>query len=169
MKNIILVGFMGTGKTVTAKKLSKVTGMPCVSSDELIKKQEGCSINEIFKNHGEAYFRKVEKQVIKEISAVSGQIIDAGGGVILDEENRKNLKKNGIIICLSADPEVIYDRIKSGVRRPLVNVLNPKKRIKELLEYRKSFYEKADFHIDTTNLTISEIAERIREIAKNNG
>lgn len=169
MKNIILVGFMGTGKTVTAKKLSKVTGMPCVSSDELIKKQEGCSINEIFKNHGEAYFRKVEKQVIKEISAVSGQIIDAGGGVILDEENRKNLKKNGIIICLSADPEVIYDRINSGVRRPLVNVLNPKKRIKELLEYRKSFYEKADFHIDTTNLTISEIAERIREIAKNNG
>ncbi len=169
MKNIILVGFMGTGKTTVAKAFAKTTGMPYVSSDELIKKREGCSICDIFKNQGEAYFRKIEKQVVKEISAGAGQVVDAGGGVILDEENIKNLKKNGTIICLWADADVIYERIKSDIHRPLLNVPDPKKKIKELLEYRKPFYEKADFHINTANLKIQGIVEKIKEIAKENG
>ncbi|MFH1798037.1 MAG: shikimate kinase [Candidatus Omnitrophota bacterium] len=166
MKNIILVGFMGTGKTAAAKAFSETTGMPYFSSDELIEKREGRAISEIFREEGESYFRKIEKQVIEQLSGKGGQIIDAGGGVVLDEENIINLKKNGIMISLWADPEVIYQRTKTSGERPILNVPDPRKKIKELLEHRKPFYEKADFHIDTTNLKVAEIVEKINEIAR---
>ncbi|MGB3057214.1 MAG: shikimate kinase, partial [Candidatus Omnitrophota bacterium] len=97
MKNIVLVGFMGTGKTTIAKVLARSLGKKYVNTDDLIESREKKSINDVFKDDGEAYFRKVEKEVIKEASRQADQVIDAGGGVVLDPENMENLRMTGIV------------------------------------------------------------------------
>ncbi|MFH1310615.1 MAG: shikimate kinase [Candidatus Omnitrophota bacterium] len=164
MKNIVLVGFMGTGKTIISKALSERLKKKRVSIDEMIELQEGKKISDIFKDQGEAYFRVIEKVLVKEVSRKSDQIVDAGGGVVLDAENMKNLKSNGFVICLWADPKVIYERTKKYKHRPLLKVESPMQKIEELLEFRRSFYEKSDFHIDTTNLDIDTILKKIELI-----
>jgi len=164
MKNIVLVGFMGTGKTAVAKLLARRLKMHYVCVDDLIEKHEGHPITDIFSASGEEYFRKIESEIIRDISDKSGQVIDAGGGAVLKEENVKNLKKNGILVCLTATPDVIYDRIKSQGTRPLLNVLEPKKKIQELLLKRAQYYAKADFTIDTSDLTVEQAVEKIKKI-----
>ncbi len=101
-KNIILVGFMGSGKSLTSNKLAGALGREVYSTDQLIEKREGRGITEIFRDSGESYFRKVEKEVVKDASKENGIILDCGGGVVLDPENITHLKKNGLIFYLSA-------------------------------------------------------------------
>ena len=112
-KNICLVGFMGAGKTTIAQALSHKMQRQVISTDALIIEKEGREINDIFQKDGEAYFRKVEKDVVKEISGYGGVIVDCGGGIVLDSENISRLKQNGIIFYLSATPETIYKRVKN--------------------------------------------------------
>lgn len=162
--NIVLVGFMGTGKTSVAKKLSKLTGLPYISTDELIEERENKSINDIFEQNGEPYFRKAEKEIVREISQLDGIIIDAGGGVMLDEENIRHFKNKGVIICLNARSEVILKRMQGKKNRPLLNVSDKLARIKELLDKRESSYKKADNFIDTSDLNVDAVIEEIRKI-----
>ncbi|MDD5633913.1 MAG: shikimate kinase [Candidatus Omnitrophica bacterium] len=164
MKNVVLVGFMGTGKTAVAKKLALELGREYISIDALIEKDQKMAISEIFEKHGEKYFREIEKRIVENISSQKGKVFDTGGGIVLENENIVSLKKNGIIICLWTEPEVIHCRTKRHKHRPLLNVDDPMKRIKELLETRKPFYEKADFHINTTNMDIDEVVKEIRKI-----
>jgi shikimate kinase len=166
MKNIVLVGFMGSGKSLTSNKLAKALKRDVISTDKLIEKQEGRSITDIFRDSGEAYFRKVEKEIVKEVSAQKGIIIDCGGGVVLDPENMAQLKKNGLVIYLSAPPERIFTNIKNQKHRPLLNVEDPQMKIAELLSMRKSYYEKADVVINADK-SIDEIAQDILKVIKN--
>lgn len=165
--NIVLVGFMGTGKTAAGKLLTEKTGMKYISTDELIEHKERRSINDIFKKSGEPYFRRVEKEVVKKVAELDKFIIDAGGGVVLDKENIQNLKRNGKIICLAAAPEVILERTKRYYHRPLLNTKNPKEKIEELLKFRAPFYAQADVTIDTTNLTLDEVVQEIENKLEN--
>ena len=169
MRNIILVGFMGTGKTVVARALSEKLGMRYVSTDHLIEEKEKTSISDIFSKKGENYFRKAEKDVIKDVSLMENVVVDAGGGVVIDPENVEYLKKKGIIVCLGASPEVILERTKKYTHRPLLNVADPLKKIKELLTYRKPFYERADYHIYTLRMTLEEVVDEIIRRVKNAG
>jgi shikimate kinase len=162
-KNIVLVGFMGTGKTAVARKLSAELGMKYISVDDIVETRERRTIKDIFDRDGEAYFRKIEKEVVLEISGRPAQVIDPGGGVVLDEENMKNLKKNGVVVCLWAEPETIRQRTGRDARRPLLNVKDPMGKIKELLEYRRPFYVKADIHIETDGVSISRVVEKIKK------
>ncbi|NQS99518.1 MAG: shikimate kinase [Candidatus Omnitrophica bacterium] len=162
--NIVLVGFMGTGKTQTAKALAKKMGIKYISTDELIEDRERRSINDIFKKNGEAYFRRLEKEAVKKVAQLNKFVIDAGGGVVLDQENIDDLKRNGKIVCLSAQPEVIIERTKRYHHRPLLNVQDPKARIEELLNSRAPFYAQADFSVDTNNLTVEQVADQVKEI-----
>ncbi|MFH1665170.1 MAG: shikimate kinase [Candidatus Omnitrophota bacterium] len=164
MKNIVLVGFMGTGKTAVAKSLARDTGKKYVSIDDLIEKREKRPINDIFRDDGEPYFRKVEKEIILEVSRGVSQVIDAGGGAVLDSGNIDNLKSNGMIICLWADPGTIYERTHGHAHRPLLNCDDPERKIRELLDIRRPFYAKADFHIDTTDLDINGVVKKIKNI-----
>jgi len=162
--NIVLVGFMGTGKTSVGKLLAQKTGMKYISTDEVIEDKERRSINDIFKKNGETYFRRIEKEVVKKVSELDRFIIDAGGGVVLDEENVCNLKQNGKIICLEAGVDAILERTKRYRYRPLLNVDNPGAKVEELLKARAPFYAKADVSIDTTALTVEQVAEKIKKV-----
>ena len=161
MKNIYLVGFMGTGKTSVANMLSRIINEEIVDLDSFIEAEEKCSINEIFHNKGEAYFRKLEQGVLKEFSCKTGIIVSCGGGIVLNTENIKIMQDSGFPVCLKASSEVIYERLKDKTDRPLLRSTDPKKAIEELLAARKEFYDKIPFSIDTSKLTISEVANRI--------
>ena len=166
MKNIVLVGFMGTGKTTIATQLANRLNMRYVSTDGLIEKREKRTINEIFTKSGEDYFRDVESDVIREVSGMEGLVVDTGGGVVTREENLTNLKSTGVVVCLTADEETIMERTKKYKHRPLLNVEDPKLKIRTLLAKRAPFYAKADHCIDTGKLTIRQVVEKIVEIAK---
>ncbi len=164
MHNIVLVGFMGTGKTIVGKLLADRLGREFLELDDIIEKKEGAAIREIFEKKGEPYFRRLEKEVVKEALQKKGLVISAGGGAIVDEENFKNFKKDGVIICLEASPDAILKRTKGLTCRPLLNVPDPKKKIEELLKETPPYYKKADFRINTDNLTVDQVAQKIIEL-----
>lgn len=163
-KNIALIGFMGTGKTTIATAVASRLNMRYVSTDELIEKREKRTINEIFTKSGEEYFRGVESEIIREACGMENTVIDAGGGAVMREENLKNLKSTGIVIALTADEKTIMERTKKYKHRPLLNVGDPKRKIKELLARRAPLYAKADYIVDTGKLTERQTVEKIIEI-----
>lgn len=160
-KNIYLVGFMGTGKSAVARLLSCNLKRETIDLDTFIEEREKRKITNIFTKDGEAYFRKVEKKLLEELSGCKDLIVSCGGGVVLDEENIKIMKENGIIICLYARPEVILKRTKGSGHRPLLNVANPKEKIEELLVLRAPFYAKADYTIDSSDIGVSTVVDFI--------
>ena len=165
-KNIVLIGFMGAGKSSVAKRLGVLLKREVISTDALIEDKEGKAVRDIFKNKGEAYFRALEKETVRAIADRTDAIIDCGGGVVLDQKNIVHLKRNGVLIYLKASPKFLYQSIKNKKNRPLLNVKDPLARIKLLLEQRKSKYEQADIILDTDYKTIKQICEKILKILK---
>ena len=152
--NIVLIGFMGSGKSMIARELGKRLNVDVVSTDQLAEAKEGKTIHEIFKSNGEKYFRDLEVEIVKSVSQRRGIVIDCGGGVILRKENLSNLKANGIVFYLQATPEVIYQRIKHETHRPLLQTSDPLGCIKELYQQRLPLYSQADFTIDANDASI---------------
>lgn len=167
MRNIVLIGFMGTGKTTIATALAHRLKMRYVSTDYLIEKKEKRTINEIFTKSGEDYFRDVESFVIKDACGMENIVIDAGGGAVLREENIANFKSCGIVVCLTADEETIMERTKKYKHRPLLNVEDPKRKIRDLIHKRAPFYARCDHCIDTGKLTARQVVEKIAEMVNN--
>jgi shikimate kinase len=161
MKNIILTGFMGTGKTAVGKELAQLLDMKLIDVDTEIEKTEKTTINEIFRQSGEQRFRDKETDMIKAVSRNKNVIISTGGGAVMKKENVDILRENGVIICLTATPETILQRTSPNSNRPLLQVENPFKKIKELLDFRKPYYEKADILIDTDDKNPLQIAREI--------
>jgi shikimate kinase len=161
MGNIVLTGFMGTGKTAVGRELSRLLNMKIVDVDTEIEKSQQMTINEIFKQSGELRFREMETEMIRELSERKDVIISTGGGAVLRQENVDVLRKQGIIVCLMATPETILKRTSHSSNRPLLQVEDPFEKIKELLDFRRPFYEKADIMIDTDGKTPRQIAEEI--------
>ncbi|MFC1484973.1 3-dehydroquinate synthase [bacterium] len=159
--NIVLTGYMGTGKTVIAQELNNILGWELIDTDELIVEQENRSINDIFENRGEEYFRDVESEIIQKVSGLDKKIISAGGGAVLRKENILNLKKNGMVVCLTAAVEEIFYRLQHDDTRPLLKVDNPLAKIKEMLKTRAPFYANNNYSIDTTGVGVKEIAKQI--------
>jgi shikimate kinase len=161
MKNIVLTGFMGTGKTEVGRILSMKLGYALVDADTEVEKEQGMTITDIFKQYGEPKFRDIESNVIKRLSEIKNAVISTGGGAVLRQENMDNLRKNGVVVCLTASPETILKRTSSNNDRPLLQVDNPLQKIKELLEFRRPYYEKADIMIDTEGKSLFEVVEEI--------
>ena len=154
---------MGTGKSVTGKRIAKQLNMKFINTDDMIEEREGRRIKEIFEVSGEPYFRKVEKEAVKEASEMDNVVIAAGGGVVLDEGNIADLKKKGVMVCLNAPADAIYERTKKYKHRPLLNVEDPVSRIKELLGSRAHLYAKADYQVDTSGKSVYEVVKEIIE------
>jgi shikimate kinase len=161
MKGVVLVGFMGAGKTEVGKSLAERLGMKFLDVDAIIEERLGMSIGQIFQRHGEAYFRKVEKEVVADISNADGLVVATGGGVVLDSENVVNLKRLGKMIHLIARPDIILTRLKRKNDRPLLEAADREKRIETLLARRAPFYARADHEIDTSELGVEDVVEQI--------
>jgi len=157
---------MGAGKTAVGKELSRLLDMKLIDVDTEIEKSEKMTIHEIFKQFGEQRFREIETEMIKKISKNKNIVISTGGGAVLRQENTNALRENGVIVCLTATPETILKRTSMNSDRPLLQVDDPLKKIKELLHYRMPFYKKADIMIDTEDKTPLQIAEEIIERMK---
>ncbi|MBI5376092.1 MAG: shikimate kinase [Candidatus Schekmanbacteria bacterium] len=160
-KSVVLVGFMGTGKSTVGSVLSKRLGFELIDIDALIEKKTGKSITDIFTRDGEKHFRDIEEEVIREIAGMEKAVIITGGGAVLRKNNIENLRKCGKIVCLTATPSEIYRRVKAETHRPLLQVDDPVKKIEELLSAREKFYAEADVFVDTTGLTTDEVAEEV--------
>ena len=169
---IVLTGFMGAGKSATGKILARQLKLKFIDTDRIIEKRAGQLIKEIFQLHGEPFFRSLEKKVVAVVARKDGVVIAAGGGAIIDPVNRRNLKKNGIVIFLMVSPDEIRKRVAgAGNSRPLLNVSNnagdglyplPKKdMIEKLLAKRLPLYRKADICVDTDNKNPREVAQEI--------
>lgn len=164
-RNIVLIGFMGAGKTSVSKKLAQRLGRTCVSTDEVIEEREQRSISTIFIESGEAYFRKIEMKVVAEFASKPNLVIDCGGGVVLHDENIDRLRRKGIIIYIRLSPAVVCERIKETRDRPLLEVADSLVKITALLAQRASCYEKADFIIDADTLSVNQLVEQISRLA----
>lgn len=163
MNNIILTGFMGTGKSSVGRDLARELNYTFIDTDAVIEKETGLSIFKIFEKEGEAYFRTLEKRVIYNLLQIKGHVVTTGGGAVVDEENLNVMKRAGLVVCLTASVDAIISRVDRNSDRPLLNQHDKRKAVMELLEYRKPFYAKADICVDTTDKTIKDVVEEIRE------
>lgn len=164
--NIILIGFMGTGKTSSGKEVAEQLGMTFIDMDHVIEERQKRKISDIFETDGEAYFRKLEFDLAKELSAKDNQVIATGGGIVLNQENIKNFESSGTVISLSADPKIILERVAKETHRPLLEGDEKMTKILGILESRKELYGAISNQIDTSKLNIAEVSAKIIEIAK---
>jgi shikimate kinase len=162
LDNIYLIGLMGAGKTTIGRQLAKVLEMPFYDSDKAIEEKTGVDISTIFEFEGEKGFRIREQKMIQQLSTLKGIVLATGGGVILKEENRETLKKNGFVVYLQCSVERILQRTRRDKQRPLLQTENPKERIKQLLEQRETLYLScSDYKIDTGKIQSKEAVKRI--------
>ena len=147
--NIVLVGFMGSGKTTVGRLLSEKTGMPLVDMDSMIEERAGKSINAIFAEEGEPHFRALERAMAAELAAGENQIISTGGGIVLNPDNIADFEKTGLVVCLLASAETVLDRVRHDTTRPLL-AGDKEAKIIELLQSRKPLYESITHRIDTS-------------------
>lgn len=170
MKNIVLIGFMGTGKTTVGRLLASRLGRPFFDSDKKIEYEYNMNIREIFEIYGEIYFRQKERMIITRLSRYNNAVIATGGGVVLSPENMSNLKRNGVIITLTASVETILERTSRRNTRPLLDDLNQREKIvNELLKERAELYHNADYSIDTSNKSLQQVSNELMFFLRQGG
>ena len=167
-ENIVLVGFMGTGKSAIAREISKKLNFHHIETDEMIEKREGMKISEIFEKKGEPYFRKLEHKMLKEIcqTATEKAVISTGGGMPVSDLNRDLLKSLGYVVWLKTTKEETFKRVSNDDNRPLLSGGEVEFKILTLMEERDPIYQEvSQFKIDTEGLSISEISGGIIDSA----
>ncbi|MBN8208247.1 shikimate kinase [Bacillus sp. NTK071] len=163
MKAIYLTGFMGSGKTTIAEKLSFELAVPAIDTDDHVEEVTGKAIQDIFSSEGEEAFRKYESQSLETLPN-KNVIISTGGGIILKEQNREYMRKHGTVIYLHCEPEEILKRLEGDSSRPLLAGDNKQVKVQSIFSERLPLYREAHFEIDTTNRSVSEIANEIQGI-----
>jgi shikimate kinase len=152
---------MAVGKTAVGRSLARKLRRRFVDLDRLIEKTEGMKVGDIFRQKGEPYFRRLEKKFLAEVLLEEGQVIATGGGAVMDDENLKLLLEKSLLVCLTASPEVILKRSGNGANRPLLQGVDRKERLEELLKQREKNYGQARAFINTSDLSVGEIVEKI--------
>ena len=164
-KTIVLVGMMGAGKTAVGKALAGRLDVPFLDSDAEIQDASAMSIAEIFKKYGESFFRQKESQVLERLlDARTKGVLSTGGGAFLAEANRAMISEKGLSVCLSADLELLWSRVRHKATRPLLRTANPKATLKEIYERRAPIYALADISVPASpDYTIEDMAEKVLE------
>ena len=162
--NIVLVGFMGTGKTSIGRRLSTQLRMRYVDTDDVIERDNGRRISDIFSKDGEPAFRELESEAVRKVSKLDNHIISTGGGAVLKETNMVELRQNGIIFCLTATAEEIYQRVRHQSHRPLLQTPDALTKIRSMLEERHPYYAKADYMVETTGRSFGEVMAYIKRV-----
>ena len=163
-QNIALIGFMAVGKSAVGRNVARKLHRRFVDLDAVIEKKQGRKVREIFDSEGEGYFRRLEKQTLREVLNENRQVIATGGGVILDPDNLQLLREKCLLIGLSASPDVLLSRVGKGAKRPLLKGTDLRARIEELLEQRQSGYAQAHATVDTGGLSIEQVVEQVLAI-----
>src|SRR5947207_12943476 len=159
---IVLIGFMGAGKSSVGRTLGRMTGLPRFDTDEMVAARFGLTVSEIFETHGEEKFRDAETETLRKLSGKRGAIITTGGGILLRPENAELVRQLGTVVHLEADEEILFRRISRRTTRPLLRTENPRATLKELLRVRLPFYQTAaDIQMDTSLLTHDAVAKKI--------
>ena len=164
--NVYLVGFMGTGKSTVGKRLAKVMGYQFIDSDGYIEKKENKTIEQIFSENGEAFFRSLERDFVVSGHPKEGCVVSCGGGLITQEGMIGILKKRGSVIALVASATVIYERVKNHSHRPLLRGEDPLGIIKKLLAERNPYYAKIPNQIMTDSRSLPDIVGQIKRLIK---
>jgi shikimate kinase len=168
--NIALIGFMGAGKSAVGKALAVAAGMNFIDLDSLIEKKADRSISEIFARDGESTFRRIEAEIVNNATGRENTVIACGGGVVLDQANIEALRRNAVIIYLTAEPSILLRRVlNSRDKRPLLQIIDPAAAMDDLLKYREPLYKAAaDLTVNTSALDIEGVVQNIlAEIRKN--
>lgn len=159
--NLVLIGFMGTGKSKIGRMLALELGYDFIDTDLLIEAECGKKITQIFQEEGEAFFRRIENKLAGELGRQDRKVISTGGGWVLNPENIRLTRINGFIISLNAQPEIIYQRIKAEIHRPLLATADPLSEINRILSQRENLYQNADLVMDTSRETPELVTEQI--------
>jgi len=158
--NIVLIGFMGSGKTSIGRLVAQRLGFQFIDTDTVVVERAGMSVTDIFASHGEAWFRNQETSVLRSLSILNRAVISTGGGIVLHEDNRELLSELGFVVWLTASEEVILERVSRNKKRPLLQTEDPRATIHELLAERRPFYEAAaQFTVDSSDLTHAAAAD----------
>ncbi|MDQ7784447.1 MAG: bifunctional shikimate kinase/3-dehydroquinate synthase, partial [Desulfomonilaceae bacterium] len=160
-RNIVLTGFMGTGKTTLGRLIAQRLQWEFLDTDEEIERRANMPIPRIFESYGETHFRALEKDLCKELASRTKLVVATGGGMPSDPENRRLLTAGGTVIRLSCSPEAILARVNSGEGRPMLGEGNIDKRIADLLDEREPAYLSFPFQVDTTSLSVEQAEERV--------
>ncbi len=160
--NLMLIGFMGTGKSTVAGKIKEMLQVEQIEMDALIAEEAGMSIPDIFEKYGEEYFRDLETEMLRKFKEKKPVVVSCGGGAVLRDENIEIMKGQGKIILLTATPQTIYERVKDTNDRPVLNGNMNVEYISELMEKRRARYEMAaDIMVATDGKTVDEICNEI--------
>jgi shikimate kinase len=162
-RNIILAGFMATGKSSVGRRLAVRLGYEFVDLDTLIEAEAGMPVPQIFETQGQAAFRELEARMVQQAAGRTGCVIATGGGAIVDSRNLETLKRSGVVIALTADPEIILSRIGGAEDRPMLRGGEKRERIRLLLEERAAAYAKADLTVDTSDRTVDEVVDHLMD------
>ncbi|HOP85574.1 MAG TPA: shikimate kinase [Syntrophorhabdaceae bacterium] len=161
-RNISLIGFMGSGKSIVGRHLSSLTGFEFLDMDSMIEKIVGMSVNEIFKRKGEKFFRDIEEKEIEKAGKLTKKVISCGGGAVISKKNRDVLRKNSTVIWLWARPETIFKRIVYDKTRPLIDGIDSIESLRTMVDKRIFLYgDVADIILYTENKSSHEIARMI--------
>lgn len=169
-RNIILIGFMGTGKSAIGQRLAQRLGMTFVDTDNEIEALTGMSIDQIFRKHGEKRFRSEEKLLAAKLARQKGLVIACGGGIVLNPDNIRALSESGIVIRLEASAQDIYRRVMRKRRhRPLIRRDLTLEGLQEMIKAREEYYQCADFTVDTSARGIEDLVQAIIDRLEESG
>ena len=172
MRNVVLIGFMGTGKTSTGKMLAAKLGAAFIDMDQKIEEEAGMSIPDMFARKGEAYFREQERALVKRLAARRNAVISTGGGTVKNPNNVADFKKSGVIVCLSASVDAVLARTNRRGTRPVLDGADQgdrRKAVEQLMAERRELYKQADYTIDTSELSPLLVVENIVRFLKTRG
>jgi shikimate kinase len=163
IRNLVLIGFMGTGKSTVGRLIARQLGLAFTDTDDRIEQMAGKTIPRIFAEDGEAAFRAMERRVVTELARLKDSVIATGGGLGANPDNLASLKAHALVVCLWATPEVIWSRVRRAPRRPLLQVPDPLGRIRELLAERTPAYRQADVLVYSGLRQLREVAWHVTE------
>jgi shikimate kinase len=165
-ENIVLVGFMGSGKSTVGRMLARQLRFRFLDTDKLVEERAHLTIPEIFEKHGEAHFRECETSALESLRGIRRHILATGGGIVTVPGNIPLLRSLGFVVLLKADPDEIYRRVSRNSERPLLQVEDPRKRVLEMMATRQPLYESAaHFQVDNTRLRHEDVTAKIMDEA----
>ncbi|MFI5338564.1 MAG: shikimate kinase [Candidatus Methylomirabilales bacterium] len=163
-RNVVLTGFMATGKSSVGLRLAARLGYDFADLDTLIEAEEGMPVPQIFATRGESAFRELEARMVEQAADRTGCVVATGGGTIVNPRNLLALKRSGVVIALTAEPEVILSRIGGGEDRPMLRGGEKRERVRLLMEERAPAYARADLTVDTSDRTVDQVVDHLVEL-----